>query len=329
MIFGEVPLTEAEGALLAHSIRIGGRRMPKGHVIDAALLAEAQAAGLERLWVARPETGDVPEADAAARLAARLSGPGIAARAPVHGRVDLVATTAGLFIADPAAVHALNRASEAIGLATRPPVTPVARGELVATLKIIPYAVPAVDLAVLEAVARPLSVAAWRAGLSALLLETCAAEGGGRAADKTATVTEARLARLGVPVGRHPPVPHATAPLAGVLAAAAFPLLLVAGAAATADRRDVMPAAIEAAGGQVVRVGLPVDPGNLLVLGRLGDRTVIGLPGCARSPKRNGLDLVLERWAAGLPLDADTLAGMGVGGLLEGGGAPAPWGGAG
>ena len=61
---------------------------------------------------------------------------------------------------------------------------------------------------------------------------------------------------------------------------------------------------------------MPVDPGNLLVLGRIGTCPVIGLPGCAKSPKRNGLDLVLERLAAGLPVSAQTIAAMGDGGLL-------------
>src|SRR3546814_6210476 len=56
-------------------------------------------------------------------------------------------------------------------------------------------------------------------------------------------------------------------------------------ASATADREDVVPAAIRQAGGRVERVGMPVDPGNLLCLGWLRRRAVIGLPGCARSPR--------------------------------------------
>ncbi len=329
MIFADLPLAEAEGSLLAHSLTLAGRRVPKGSMVGPALLAEARAAGIDRLWVARLEPGDVPEAEAAARLGALLAGPGVEPRVPVHGRVDLVAGVAGLLRLDPAAVDALNRAGEAVGLATRPPLAPVEAGDLVATLKIMPYAVAATELDGLAQAARPLSVMGWRPGLSALLVETLGGEGGGKLAAKTARVTQARLARLGATMAVLAPVAHAVAPLAAALSRASSPLLLVAGAAATSDRRDVVPAAIEAAGGELVRVGLPVDPGNLLVLGRLGEAIVIGLPGCARSPKRNGLDLVLERWAAGLPLADETLAGLGVGGLLEGGGAPVPWGGAG
>jgi molybdenum cofactor cytidylyltransferase len=62
---------------------------------------------------------------------------------------------------------------------------------------------------------------------------------------------------------------------------------------------------------------MPVDPGNLLMLGTLGQTTVIGIPSCAASPKLNGFDWVLERWHAGLAVDSATIGRMGVGGLLK------------
>ena len=81
--------------------------------------------------------------------------------------------------------------------------------------------------------------------------------------------------------------------------AAGSDMLLIAGASAITDRADVLPAGIVAAGGEILHFGMPVDPGNLLLLARLGGRPVLGLPGCCRSPKRNGFDWVLERLAAG------------------------------
>jgi molybdenum cofactor cytidylyltransferase len=61
---------------------------------------------------------------------------------------------------------------------------------------------------------------------------------------------------------------------------------------------------------------MPVDPGNLLMLGRLGRMPVIGAPGCARSPKENGFDWVMERLVAGLDVTSADIRRMGVGGLL-------------
>ena len=92
--------------------------------------------------------------------------------------------------------------------------------------------------------------------------------------------------------------------------------MLVAGASAIVDRRDVIPAAIERRGGTIEHFGMPVDPGNLLLLGRLGEVPVLGLPGCARSPKVNGFDWVLQRLLAGLPVGAEDIMRMGAGGLL-------------
>lgn len=93
-------------------------------------------------------------------------------------------------------------------------------------------------------------------------------------------------------------------------------LTLVFGASAVADADDVIPAAIRAAGGRVERFGMPVDPGNLLVMGEVDGRPVVGAPGCARAPAENGFDWVLHRIFAGLPVTDDWVRGLGVGGLL-------------
>jgi molybdenum cofactor cytidylyltransferase len=92
--------------------------------------------------------------------------------------------------------------------------------------------------------------------------------------------------------------------------------VIVFGASAIADRRDVIPAAITGLGGGIDHFGMPVDPGNLLLIGHAGGRPVLGAPGCARSPVENGFDWVLMRLLAGLKVNRAELTGMGVGGLL-------------
>jgi len=335
LIFGPLPLAEAEGGMLAHALHLGGQRMAKGSLVDAAILAAASAAGLERLWVARLETGDVPEGEAAARIADAFAGPGIVVRAPVHGRVNLHASADGLLLVAADAVMQANRQSDAIAVSTLPPQTPVRSGDMVGTVKIIPYALPGAEMdsvlaAVLALPDHAIDVRPWQPGLRAILIQTRLPDTPDKLIGKTARVTAARLARLGIVMAQAPDVAHEIERLAEAFAEilyAAKPsaLVLVAGGTATSDRRDVIPAAIVAAGGTLLRVGMPVDPGNLLVLGRLGSATVIGLPGCARSPKRNGLDLVLEQLAAGLDVTSDQVARMGVGGLLEESGRPVPW----
>ena len=66
---------------------------------------------------------------------------------------------------------------------------------------------------------------------------------------------------------------------------------LVFGTSAVIDDADLIPQAIRETGGHVLRVGMPVDPGNLMVLGQIGTCHVLGAPGCANSPERLRLDI--------------------------------------
>ena len=317
MIFASLPLDDCLGALLAHSQIIGGRRVPKGSALDAATLAAARADGLSTLTVAKLEPGDVPEADAAARLGEALAGTRVEALTPVHGRVNLAARAAGLLTFDPAAIDALNAIDEALTLGTLPPFTRVAEGDIVATIKIIPYSVTgaALDAALSGAQAARLTVASFKPA-SVTLIQTRLPGQADKLFARTEETLRARLAALGASLTASEQCPHEVEALAARLRDASRGPVLVAGASATVDRRDVVPAAIEAAGGRVLRLGMPVDPGNLLCLGELDGRPVLGLPGCARSPKRNGVDLVLERLLAGLDVTSGAVARMGVGGLL-------------
>jgi molybdenum cofactor cytidylyltransferase len=317
MKFGKVPVGGAEGAILAHSVSVGSRRLPKGRVLDSADVAAAEAAGLDTLVVARLEHGDIAEDDAAVAVAKAVCGNALTPDPPVHGRVNLRADASGLLRVDRIAAETVNGVDEAITLGTLPDYSCVAAGDIVATVKIIPFAVPAATLSATIASAPPLlSLRPFRS-LRTALVQTRLPQTADKMLDKTASVTQARLHSLGAASFQERRCAHDEEALAAVIQDLGdADLILIAGASATTDRRDVVPAAVERAGGWIERLGMPVDPGNLLCLGRLGDKAVIGLPGCARSPKRNGFDWVLERIFAGLHVSSGDIAQMGVGGLL-------------
>src|SRR3546814_5761626 len=79
-------------------------------------------------------------------IAQRLAGDHVCAEPPVHGRADLIAETNGLLVYAPDGIGKLNRATEAITFAAVAPMTPVRAGDVVGTVKIIPYAVPRAEL---------------------------------------------------------------------------------------------------------------------------------------------------------------------------------------
>ena len=321
MRFGPVPLDQAEGAILAHSLHAGEVRLRKGQILDARALAHLAGAGLREVVVARPDPGDIPEDAAAARLAAALVPDEGAARlsraAPFTGRANLHATAAGLALIDRAAVDALNAVDPAITLATLPPFARVAPGLLVATAKIIPYAVPEPALATACARAAGAVRVAPFALRDAGLAVTRVPGQPPRLNEKGTAAVAARLAGLGMQLAAVEETAHDTVPLAEALRTLPGDILLILTGSATADVADTGPAALVAAGGRITRFGLPVDPGNLLFLGDLHDRPVIGLPGSARSPVPHGADWVLERIACRLPVTPADMAGMGVGGLLK------------
>lgn len=321
MKFGPVPLSEAEGAVLAHSLSLGSVRLKKGHVLSAGDLKLIGQGGIDTVIVARLEAGDAGEDAAAEALSRAFAGAGIRAANASTGRVNLHAASVGLFRADKALVDAFNAIDPAITFACLADHTTVQSDEMVATIKIIPLAVSGKSLDQAKAaiaakgLAHVLPFRPVRAGLISTLLPSLKAS----VMDKTRGLLEARLALSGSSLVEESRVAHDADAVAGeiVRMAGLHEMIVVFGASAVTDPEDVIPAAIRKAGGEVERVGMPVDPGNLLVLGSIGAVPVIGAPGCARSPKENGFDWVLARILAGeTPTSAD-IARMGVGGLLK------------
>ena len=323
MKFGAVPLEEARGAIMAHSQRVGDRMIRKGAVLDDAALAALRAAGRTQVVCARLEPGDVPEDIAADRLAAPLVSPLIARTRAATGRVNLAAEAPGLLRVDAAKIDRLNTIDEALTVGTLPDYAVVAKKDLVATIKVIPFSVPGTVLAVVEALARqgtsPLALHPFRAlkvGLVATELPGLKAS----TTEKTVAVTEQRITALSGTLLAPVRCAHEEMAIGRALeelVAAGAELLLVVGASAVLDRRDVGPQGIVRAGGEILHFGMPVDPGNLICLGRIGERPALVLPGCARSPKLNGTDWVLHRLFAGLTVTPTDIMKMGVGGLLK------------
>ncbi len=322
MRFGDVPVAEAEGAILAHSLKLGTTALKKGRVLSSADVGLIAASGVSEITVARLDPGDVGEDVAAERVAAAARGPGITAAAPFTGRVNLYAETRGLLVFDRERIDRLNLVDETITIGTLPPFAVVEPRQMVATVKIIPFAAPAeaVKRCVKEAIAAgPLLRVASFQPRAVGLVQTRLPGLKETILDKTRQVTEGRLAALGCKLAFEERCAHASGELAARIRDGlghGVDLLLIHGASAILDRRDVIPAAIVAAGGRIDHFGMPVDPGNLLLLGHVGERVVLGLPGCARSPKVNGFDWVLERLVAGLPVGSAEIMRMGSGGLL-------------
>jgi molybdenum cofactor cytidylyltransferase len=319
MKFGPVDSKTALGLILAHGVKCGDATFKKGRVLSASDVSVLLDHQIETVWVAQLEASDVTEDEAARRVAVAIAGQGTSAQEAFTGRANLHASGHGLLVIDEARIRAINHLHESLTIATLPPHDVVAPKQMVATVKIIPFATPR---AVLE---KALAIIADQPLLQVRAFEkrnihliiTSLPQTKPNIITKSETAIAERLKALGLSLASVSVVDHLQAKVAGAISDARdADLIMVFGASAIVDRGDVIPAALVDAGGQVSHLGMPVDPGNLLMLGRRGETPVIGIPSCARSPKRNGFDWVLERVAAGLDVTPTDIMDMGVGGLL-------------
>jgi molybdenum cofactor cytidylyltransferase len=319
MKFGPVGTKSALGLILAHGVKCGEATFKKGRVLSASDVSALLANQIETVWVAQLEASDVTEDEAARRVAVAIAGQGTTAQESFTGRANLYAARQGLLIIDETRIRAINHLHESLTIATLPQHDVVAPKQMVATVKIIPFATPRTVLEkALEIIGdQPLLRIRDFQKRNIHLIITSLPQTKQNIITKSETAIAERLKVLGLSLASVTVVDHTQASVTCAIADAQdADLLMVFGASAIVDRGDVIPAALVEAGGEVMHLGMPVDPGNLLMLGQRGQTPVIGIPSCARSPKRNGFDWVMERVAAGLVVKPEHIMDMGVGGLL-------------
>ncbi len=328
MKFGPVPLAEADGKILGHNVAgaDGKRRLRKGKPLRAEDVSVLRELGRSVVYVAELEPGDVDENTAANRVAVACQGAGLRLSGAATGRINLIATVLGLVRIDEGQLRCLN-VGEGLTLASLGSHAVVRPGQTVATVKVIPYAVP-------ESVVASVEGAPGRPLLGVIRVDELASKRVGLilsgSPSVTGPLTESffplveRVRTLGSDVVEQDYVDVGDEGSEQALAEAlerqrdaGVDVILFAGETAVMDRHDITPRAVERAGGRVEAVGAPVDPGNLLMLAYLNDIPILGAPGCARSRKTNVVDWVLPRLLAGDRLSREDITELGAGGLLE------------
>ena len=322
MKFGTIRVDEAEGAILAHSLRHDGGVFKKGRVLSAADLEILRGAGVHDIIAARLDRFDVAEDAAAASVALAAGGDNTSAAEPFTGRANIFAEAQGLARIDVDRLNQINLLHESLTIATVPDFQAVDPRQMLATVKVIPFAVDenvvekAIELCSEGTLVEVVPFAVRTAGL--VLTELPQTKPA--ILDKSIEAISARLERFGSRLGDVVRCAHSADAVSSAVATlkenGCSPVLIF-GASAIVDRGDVIPQGLVSAGGEVIHLGMPVDPGNLMMLGTLGDVPVIGAPSCARSPKINGFDWILQRVLAGVEVSARDVMLMGAGGLLK------------
>lgn len=319
----KLPLVEAVGHILVHNQAgpDGRKILKKGHLLAEKDLATLQGLGLAEVYVAILGEEDVGENEAARRLGEIIVGEGLRPSSATTGRVNLIAQVNGLLKVNIEALLEFNDRVD-ITLATIPNNSLVQPRDIVGTIKIIPYSVPKADLEAAEAVVRrqPLLVVKPFVVQQAALITTGSATVQTKVVEAFTPALRDRLAMYGTTMMEGPYVAEDEQEIAEALQwalASGAGLILIAGETSIMDMDDITPRAIKAVGGEIVHHGVPVEPGNLMLLAYHRDVPIVGAPGCARSKSYNVVDMVLPRLAAGERLERRDLIELGHGGLLK------------
>jgi len=327
MKFEPVPLSEAKGKILGHNIAgaNGQRLLRKGKPLTEEDLEKLRILGRSSVYVAEIEPDDVDENKAARRVAERICGPGLHITGVASGRANLLADKMGILRIEVERLAQINEC-DGITLATLMTHTPIHPRQIVATVKIIPYAIPESIVGLVEKIS---SGSSQIVRVDALPTHSVGMILSGSTSIHEKLVSDFaplrhRIEKLGSSVTRTDFVAlndeSDEAALASMLQqqlASGIRMILLAGETAIMDAHDILPRAVERAGGYVESVGAPVDPGNLLMLAYIGDVPIVGAPGCARSRKTNIVDWILPRLLVGDRLTRKEIIALGHGGLLQ------------
>ncbi len=321
MQFGEVPLDGAAGGILAHKLYHGAKLiLNKGHRLNEDDIARLRGLGIERLVITRLSQADLHEDMAAQRIGRAVIGDKLRMRAPGVGRANITAAARGILHIDVPLLEIINNLYDGITIATLRAHSLVAKGEMAALVKIVPFGVPAARVVDVERICQARAV---------LQLRELHPKRIALIVSGTEATRERLLRSFSEPVRRRIEgwgsrllepvfVQHQAAAIAAAIQAQAqADLILIASISAIIDRQDVVPTALQQAGGSITLHGVPVDPGSLLLLGYLDEKPVVGAPGCIKSPKTNVIDWILPRLLSGERLTRADLVMMGHGGLLK------------
>lgn len=319
----KVPIHQAVGHILLHNQAgpDGRKVLKKGQLLAPADIDQLQTLGLKEVYIAVLADDDLDENEAARRLGQAMAGAGLNTSSATTGRVNLIATVAGLFKVNIESLLAFNDIT-GITLATIPDNSLVQPKTMTGTIKIIPYGISKADVAAAEVIAQESQLVAVKPFRvrKAALITTGSVEAREKVIEGFTSAFHERLARYNTQMLEGPYVPEDEAEISEALQWAlnsGAEMILIAGETSIMDSDDITPRAIKAIGGEIVHYGMPVEPGNLMLLAYRGDVPIVGAPGCAKSKSHNVVDMVLPRLVAGERLTRRDLVALGHGGLLK------------
>ena len=319
MQFGSIKLEKSEGSILAHSIKLENLNISKGTLLTENHIMDLRSKGVQSVVVARLENGDIEENKSAIIVSKAFSHNSLIFSKANTGRINIFSKHDGLLIYSVSSLISFNLIDEGIALALLTQNSFVKKKQLIGTLKVIPYSLPKKTILKFRRFENLIIVKPVKEKKFSLI-QTSHENMKESFYKKTSIETKKRVENLSCFLLDDTICEHNEKELTSKISSIIkkdIDILLISCASAVSDRNDILPKSIMNLGGNIIHFGLPVDPGNLLILASLNNKLILGMPGCARSPSLNGLDLILRMLVTDIKIDKKIIASLGVGGLLK------------
>lgn len=322
MKFGKLSTDQAKEVVVVQAVPFGD---DEGNSEPIVVNTSGKAVNLPSHGGGGIKEGEL-DADMAAKMVAAAlvicpTKQGVVAKRLSFGQINIVAQRAGLVELDVDRITAMGRMATVVTCATVANHVRVVSGTVVATIKVVSTGVDMVQVTGMCSVIGTGDTGVMRirpaVRTTATLIETLLP--GGRVAPSGRRILDERLDRLGARLVQVEDTPHDSDAVAKAIQDAEGEIIVLLSVTATTRLDDVVPSALLQVGGQVDRLGIPVNPGYSGFIGSYRGRPVIGMPASARSLALNGVDWVLERIVCGLSVSNDTIAALAIGGLLNDG----------
>ena len=319
MQFGSIKLDKAKGSILAHSIKLKNLNIKKGTIITQEHINELVKNDINFIVCAKLSNNDIEENKAVIIISKSFSHKSLKFSKSKTGRINIFSKYNGLLNYSINSLIKFNLVDEGIALALLTQNSLVKEKQLIGTLKIIPYSLPRKITNKFNVLKQFIKVKPIKEKRFALI-QTVFSKTKLSLVGKTLEETKSRVEVLRGNLLDDVICQHNEDELIkkiNLLIKKDIDILLISCASAVSDRNDILPKSIVSLGGKILHFGMPVDPGNLLLLASLNKKFIIGMPGCARSPSLNGLDLILRILAVDIKINKNLIASLGAGGLLK------------
>ena len=321
MKFKLILTKNAENFILAHTIKRKNLVIKKGKVLDKEYISLLLNNKIQKVYVAIIEKYDYSE-NLSARLIAEHIAPNKLFKIIVsNGRADIFTKVQGLLNIKKENLLKMNAKFNNIAISTLKNKSIVKKGQLIGNVKILPYAISKREiLKIINNLQykRVFHVSKKTINKIGLIFTSNDAKNFNK--KKLLNAIDSRLNKFNLEVSLTEFCEHNHKILSNQIKKILkknIELLLIYGETSISDINDVVPRSIVDIKGKIISSIMPTDPGNLLLVGTVNNVIIIGVPGCAKSPSRNGFDDILERVCHGEKFNKKKIAEIAIGGLYK------------